>query len=238
MQHFDLASAFTSLLGLEFPPVALAFVKSAPAGIKEFDSEVPSACSFWRRAESEVFYASAEKHFNCPIGAMTMGFDMPDTVKSQLGMFVEKMCDCNYMSSDEPANIPAISKEKNGIVYGPLRDFPIDPDLILMWLKPAQAMLYTEAVGTANWANDDSSSVFGRPACAALPVAFENNRSSSSLGCRGMRTFTEIEDDRMLTILPGQKVEEFLELLSTTVRSNQEMGEFYLSHKAKFAEMI
>ena len=32
-----------------------------------------------------------------------------------------------------------------GIVYGPLGELPIEPDLILLWLTPRQAMFYSEA---------------------------------------------------------------------------------------------
>ena len=56
------------------PPVSLAI--SWAIGRKIWPVRVasgPAACSFWRKAEAGVFYASAAQHLNCPIGAMTMG---------------------------------------------------------------------------------------------------------------------------------------------------------------------
>lgn len=236
MNSPQLAEKLASQLRLDTPPIALSFVETAPVGVQVFDQEVPSACTFWRKAEAGVFYASAEKHFNCPIGAMTMGFDMPDSVQQQLGGFVEKMTGCGYIAAEEPGSIPSVKKSKTGIVYGPLRDFPIAPDLVLMWMTPRQAMLYGEAVGMCRWTESNHKAIFGRPACAALPVAFEQSHAALSLGCMGMRTFTEISEDRLLMVLPGEKVQEFVAALESTLMANQTMQAFYEGHKARFVE--
>ncbi len=154
MSYRGVALDLTAKLELDSPPIALAFVTAPPAGVESFEDEVPSACSFWIRAQSGVFYSPAEKHFNCPIGAMTMGFEMPPAVQEQLGGLVEKMCTCEYIGADEPAQIPSVKGEKSGIVYGPLQDFPLAPDLVLMWLSPRQAMFDSEAVGKNRWTSD------------------------------------------------------------------------------------
>src|SRR3954470_2070215 len=85
VNHSETADRIAALLELELPPVALAFVDEAPDGVESTDAVVPSACAFWRRAEEGVFYAPAEAHFNCPVGAMVMGFDLPEPVQANLG---------------------------------------------------------------------------------------------------------------------------------------------------------
>lgn len=235
MLNNDLAEAVSSKLGLSTPPIAMTFVESAPEGITNFEQVVPSACALWRKAEEGVFYASAERHFNCPIGAMTMGFEMPPEVQQELMGLVQFMCNADYLSADEPPNIPSVKKNKKGIVYGPLQDFPLEPDLILVWLTPRQAMYFNEVAGTVQWTSTAPMPVYGRPACAALPLAFENGQSTLSLGCMGMRTFTEISGDRLLAVLPGNKANEFLNTLSQTMTSNQTMQDFYEGHKARFS---
>jgi uncharacterized protein (DUF169 family) len=164
---------------------------------------------------------------------MTMGFDIPDDVQQDLMGLVEKMCNCNYISIEETEKIPTLQKKKEGIVYGPLKDFPIEPDLILIWLTPRQAMLYNETVGNIRWTAPPVTA-FGRPACAALPVAFENSESTLSLGCMGMRTFTEISGDRLLAVLPGNKAQNFLDAFESTIKANQMMQAFYEERKAQF----
>lgn len=76
--------------------------------------------------------------------------------------------------------------------------------------------------------------MLGRPACAALPVAFGNSRATLSFGCAGMRTFTGIHEDHLLGVLPGNKVEEFLDSLGSTMEANRQLRTFYEEHKARF----
>jgi uncharacterized protein (DUF169 family) len=235
MNYQDVAAAVSSKLGLASPPVALSFVGAVPSGMPVSKQDVPSACTFWRQAETSFFYAPAEKHFNCPIGAMTMGFEMPNEVQQNLMDVVQKMCGVGYISPEEAANIPSVKKKKSGIVYGPLQAFPMEPDLILMWLTPAQAMLYGEAAGTCRWTESMPAATFGRPSCAALPVAFDKSQSTLSLGCLGMRIFTDISENRLLAVLPGNKIDEFCKALESVTAANQEMGVFYRSHKSNFA---
>lgn len=227
MKYTETADRIAELLELEVPPIALAFVDDVPEGVETTDSVVPSACAFWRKAEEGVFYAPAEAHFNCPVGAMVMGFDLNDDVKSRLGTAVEMMCEVAYIGADEPANIPSVGRAKSGIVYGPLRDFPIEPDVSLFWVGPQQAMLVSEASDNSRWMESAGRSVFGRPACASLPSALDAQKPVLSLGCTGMRTFTAILPDRLLGAVPGTKLEEFERSLAATVDANARMREYY-----------
>lgn len=234
MSYRTVADQITSHLDLESAPVALAFVDAAPPEIPTFEGEVPSSCTLWRRAEAGIFYAPAATHFNCPVGALTMGFALPDAVQQQLGGFVEKMCQCDYLGADEPAGLPSVGKPKVGIVYGPLRDFPLEPDLALIWLRPSQAMLANEAAGSAAWTSSPLP-VLGRPACAALPTALDREQATMSLGCMGMRTFTEVDDDRLLSVIPASRLSAFEQSLAKTHAANAKMQSFYQGHKASFA---
>lgn len=234
MDHAATAQKLTDLLALSHPPVALAFVETPPDGLAEATTPVPSACTFWRQAERGTFYAPAAAHYNCPVGSMVMGFQLPASVNEQLGGLVQSMCDAQYLSMDEAAKIPTVAKNSAGIVYGPLHEFPVAPDLVLLWVNVAQAMIYSEAAGRAAWTNAPMD-VSGRPGCAALPLALANGQPGMSLGCAGMRTFTEIGDELTLAALPGTAVDSFVESLAGTVESNTAMRAFYTGHKAAVA---
>ncbi|XVS62046.1 DUF169 domain-containing protein [Actinosynnema sp. CA-299493] len=234
MSHPELATALTDLLSLDLPPVALSKVDARPEGVVDTGRPVPSSCALWRVAEKGVFYAEAAEHFNCPVGSMVMGFEMPEEVNAELGGLVQSMCDAQYLEMSEVAKIPSVSKAGVGVVYGPLADLPVEPDVVLLWLTPAQAMIYNEAAGTANW-TADAGQVTGRPACSALALAMDTGQPRMALGCIGMRTFTGIAADRMLAVLPGAKVGEFVEALKVTVQANAGMKEFYESKLAQFA---
>lgn len=231
MDHATTAQRLSTLLSLQHPPIALAFVDEPPEGIAQASTPVPSACTFWRQAEQRTFYAAAAQHFNCPVGSMVMGFDLPPTVNEQLGGLVQSMCDAQYLSMDEAAKIPTVGRRSAGIVYGPLSEFPLDPDLVVLWVNVTQAMLYSEAAGRAAWTSAPMD-VSGRPGCAALPLALRNNQPGMSLGCAGMRTFTEIGDDLNLAALPAAALPGFVGSLAATVEANTAMRSFYAAHKA------
>jgi uncharacterized protein (DUF169 family) len=231
MKHAATAQQLSALLSLQHPPIALTFVDQPPDGIAHTGKAVPSACTFWRQAEQSTFYAAAAQHFNCPVGSMVMGFELPPAVGEQLGGLVQSMCDAQYLSMDEAAKIPTVGRNSAGIVYGPLHEFPLDPDLVLLWVNVAQAMLYSEAAGSAAWTAAPMG-VSGRPGCAALPLALNNGQPGMSLGCAGMRTFTEIGDDMNLAAVPGSTLAGFVDALAGTVESNTAMRSFYAAHKA------
>lgn len=232
----ELASRLSLDLDLDEKPVAIAFADAPPAGVPTLQTPVPSACSLWRRGAEEVFYAPAESHYNCPIGAMTMGFPLPESVSMDLQETVTLMTSQGYLSEGEPAHIPVVRQAAAGIVYGPLSAFPVEPDLVLLWLSPTQAMLVAEAVGAVQWTSPAPTQVYGRPACTALPVALNSGAPAISFGCQGMRTFTAISGDRMLAVLPGADLSRFVEAVTATVRVNRAMRSVYDERNVPFAQ--
>jgi uncharacterized protein (DUF169 family) len=227
----SLARAISSTFNLAERPVALAFVDKAPDGVAQTTAPSPSSCGFWRRGENEVFYAAAPQHFNCAVGSMVMGFELPAEVATELGGLVETMGSWSYLGADEPANIPTVQRPSAGLVYGPLEEFPTDPAVVLMWLTPRQAMLFSEAIGAANWAAPVGR-VVGRPACAAIPLAMNDSRPTLSFGCAGMRTFTGMPDDKMLGVVPGDRLRQFVEGLTVVAGANARMQDFYDERQA------
>lgn len=234
MAFVSLAQRFTTALALDSPPVGLTFTDEPPAGVAISDHVVPSACSFWRLAEQSVFYAPAKAHFKCPIGTMVMGFEMPEEVQQQLGGLVGSMAGSQYLDPAEAPKIPTVAPAAKGILYGPLADLPIAPDVVLMWLTPRQAMFHNEAAGAADWTRS-APVVTGRPACAVIPSAMSGNSPAMSLGCAGMRTFTEISDDRLLAVVPGPGAESYADALERIISANHDMFNFYEAHKAEVA---
>jgi len=226
------STSLVELLGLTRPPVALAFADAQPSGVSRPANAAPSTCSFWRRAEEKVFYASAEDHFNCLLGSMVMGFELPAEASQELGGLVEFMCGEYYIGKDEPAGIPTVERKSAGILYGPLAELPAEPDLIIMWLTPHQAMIFNEAIGGSDWAGE-LMQVSGRPGCAALPRALQGHKPSVSLGCTGLRTFTQIGNEELLAVVPGDQGEEVVAALERTVNANAAMSAFYQQQLAK-----
>ncbi len=217
-------------LSLQAPAVALAFVDGPPESVPVFSGAPPSACSFWRAAETSTFYAPAASHRNCPVGAMVMGFALEKPLQEALSNSVDEMLDASYVSAEEMERIPTVTENSAGIVYGPLRELQLEPDVVLLWLTPATAMLFGEAGGNVAW-SESPRRLFGRPACAAIPAALQSRRPELSLGCVGMRTYTEVSEDQMLGVLPGAVVNAFVEELEKTLDANRHMAGVYRARK-------
>jgi len=232
MTTAELSQLLVSNLALSTPPVALQFVQEAPAGVRRFEGEVPSACSFWRRAEQEMFYADTAAHFNCLIGFHVMGLPLPEQKGPELMALIQQMGAAHYFDGAEVPHVPTVPGLKSGIVYGPLAEFEDTPDAVLVWLTPYQSMLLQEATGTARWSEQPGIPTFGRPSCAAIPVALNRGIATQSLGCMGMRTFTEVAQDRLLGVLPKQLLETLPEALERVAHANQAMTQHYRGQKA------
>jgi uncharacterized protein (DUF169 family) len=222
----------TDALSLETPPVAVSFVAEPPPGIPSFQGEVPSACTFWRRAEQGTFYADAPSHFNCLVGSYTMGLSLPPEKGEELMGLIGVMQGNEYFSSGEVPHVPVVAGEKSGIVYGPLAEARDVPDVVLMWLAPYQAMLLQEATGGAEWAEQSGIPTYGRPSCAAIPAAIAQARSTQSLGCMGMRVFTEVGRNQLLGVLPKEVLKDLPAAVDKVASSNDKMAQHYRGQKA------
>jgi uncharacterized protein (DUF169 family) len=223
----ELAHKLMAALELGEPPVALRFAYQVPNDIPSIDRDLPSSCSYWRAAENHTFFASSDQHLHCAVGAMVMGFALPDNVAAQLGEVIKTMADCGYLSPAEAGAIPVAPKGHVGIVYGPLAEAPQAPDLVLLWASAKQAMLCGEAAGSAAWTSEPTT-VTGRPGCAALPRAMSMETPAMSVGCIGMRTFTEISDDRIMVAIPCAGLATFVSELERLKVANNTMQTIYV----------
>ena len=226
MNHIQIDSDLQNGIPLEKPPIALAFVDGQPYGVTRTGKAVPSSCAFWAEAEGGVFYAAAEDHYNCTLGTMVMGLELPEEQMNTLMTEVGMMCEMEYVREEEVPNVPKVEKQSSGIVYGPLAEMPVDPDVVLLWVKPSQAMVVNETAGQMNWAASPAG-VFGRPGCAAIPVALSQGNVSQSFGCTGMRINSGISDEYMLIAVPGDKIESLAESLSQVNDTHDKLTAHY-----------
>ncbi|MEW6732698.1 MAG: DUF169 domain-containing protein [Acidobacteriota bacterium] len=208
-------------------PIAIAFVEHPPEGISRVSEVAPSACTYWRRGEQELFYTTAEDHYNCPIGLMTMGFSLSAEKHQEAQTLVATMASLHYFDPAEVQYLPTIKKAHNIIVYGPLENFPIDPDIIILMLTPYQAMLASEALGGLAWAEQPRFGMFGRPACAAIPMAEQLSHPTASLGCIGARTYLSILPAEMLMVIPAAQFSQATAKLVTIADANQQLAGYH-----------
>jgi uncharacterized protein (DUF169 family) len=227
-QHLQLKT----LLRLTYDPVSVTGAGDADvvtAGL----APAPSACSFWRRAESAAFTADARSHTNCKVGAHVMGFTLEGEDMQALGALVETMTGVSYIMPEEVPALPRLPELK-AWRYTPL-SAAVTPELVLLWIDGRQVMLVQEALGSAHWKSGKGLRTTGRPACGALALAYDHAEAVLSFGCAGMRTFTEIPDGLMLLAIPGEAVEGLCCALAQTARSNAAVQCVYDKQRSLFA---
>ncbi|GHO55217.1 DUF169 domain-containing protein [Ktedonobacter robiniae] len=220
-------------LHLLHEPIGLAFVEQIPTDVAHVAKRVPSACTFWRLAEQGVFYAGAEDHQECPIGMMTMGFQMPASDQERAQALVETMASVKYFSPAEVSALPTVQKPHQYIVYGRLDQLPLDPDVVLCRMNTQQAMLVAEAMGQVNWLQGGQSA-FGRPTCGVIPRTLQTGEVSLSFGCVGARTYIELTPEEVILTLPGEQLAELAERLQTIVEANAALAPYHQQQKALF----
>jgi uncharacterized protein (DUF169 family) len=183
-------------------------------------------------AERDVFYASESEHLNGPIGVMTMGFEIPEERQEEAGAIVETMCELEYITPEEANAIPSAPGDHKGIIYGPLSQMPVDPDVAVFFCNPSQAMLLAEASGGVSWTGEGITA-FGRPTCAAVPMALRTMNASMSVGCVGFRVYTEIPDEELLIAVPRNQIQNLVDRLDTMVSANSALEEFHNQRRSE-----
>ena len=229
--HRTHAERLTTALALSLPPVAVAFRDAVPDGVPEYRGSVPAGCVFWQEAARQTFATSAGHHALCSVGIHTMNLSRaPASQPEELRTTLEAMMGLDYVREEEVAAIPVRQREARHVLYGPLADFPAEPDLVLLFADARQGLVLSEALGRVD---GGVSPALGRPACAALPHALDQGLASMSLGCCGARAYLDaLSDDTALWVLPGSRLGPYCEEIATFASANRTLAAFHERRKA------
>ena len=219
-------NALQELLGLRWPPVAIAFRESAPANIPRIESPAPAGCGYWRlAAEGRMFYTEASDHYTCPVGAHTHGVELPPNVAQELNGLVETMVQMQYIKMEEIPAIPRRERPFRVALYARLAEAFFDPDVVLIRGAAKQLMLVAEAAQAAGIASGGAT--MGRPTCAILPESLQSGMATASFGCIGNRVYTGLGDDEGYYAIPGAHIPEVVNKLVAIVEANHQLSHFH-----------
>jgi uncharacterized protein (DUF169 family) len=215
----------TSLLGLRRRPVAVTARDAAPAGVAPFTGTVPSGCSFWKiAAEGRSFFTVPSDHYNCPIGSHTHGITLPKERMPELEGTLTLMAEIGYIKMDEVPGIPRLPKAPGVVLYAPLAETPVPPDVVLFAGPPGRVMLLQEAAIRAGVAAP--LPLLGRPTCMAIPAALAHGVVVST-GCIGNRVYTDVGEDELYVAVPGKDLERVAEAAETIVAANAKLDGYH-----------
>lgn len=225
-----LETTFAVAGAMERRPVAVAYLDSAPKGVERFEGSEPSGCSFWRvAADGRTFYTVPENHFNCAVGAYTHNITLSPEREQETGQTLQMMFELGYVQPEEVPQIPRLAKAPAVVVYSPLGDAPVAPDVVLFACKPRAAMLLNEGANRAGVAS--GAPALGRPTCMALPASLQHG-AILSLGCIGNRTYTGLGEDQMYFVLRGKDLAAVAEALDVVTGANAALGDYAKGRRA------
>jgi uncharacterized protein (DUF169 family) len=228
-----LETRFASAVKLERRPVAVTFLERAPDGVKQFEGSEPSGCSFWRlAADGKTFYTVPEDHFNCAVGAYTHNIALSPEREQETGITLKMMFDLGYVKPDEVPQIPRLAKTPAVVVYSPLGEAPVAPDVVLFACQPRSAMLLNEAANRAGVAS--GAPALGRPTCMALAASLQHG-AIFSLGCIGNRVYTGLSEDQMYFVVRGQDLQAIADALDVVNSANAVLSNYAMGRRQKLS---
>lgn len=231
--YSDLERRLTEALGLQHRPVAVTFCASAPAGVRKFTGQEPSGCSFWRLAErGEVFYTEQSDHYNCAVGCYTHSIALPEARASEMTKTLAFMMDTGYIRQEDLPQIVQLKQAPQYVVYAPLGEAPVLPDVVLFAGRPRSMMLLNESALRAGVGTQSAN--LGRPTCMALPAALERGAVAST-GCVGNRIYTDLGDDELYVAVRGSDLERVAAEVQTIASANARLAEYHRARREQIA---
>lgn len=235
VDYLGIERHFTLTLALSRRPVAVKFRDVPLTGIPKFAGIEPSGCSFWRlAAEGRTFYTVPSDHYNCPVGAHTHNISLPQDRSEELSQVLSLMTSIGYLKMEELSGIARLPQTPGVVIYAPLGDSPLDPDVVVFAGKPARLMLLQEATLRAGSAAQ--APLLGRPTCMALPVAMASGAVMST-GCIGNRVYTDLAEDELYVAVPGKALVHIAQELETIADANSKLLDYHRARRQELATL-
>jgi uncharacterized protein (DUF169 family) len=225
------------LLGLAVAPVAMAFLNHVPAGIGRIKRTMPPAtadgrtgavaasCVFWIEATRGVFATEAADHGNCSVGSLTHGFRTMDEISQNAD--VAALCETGWVTPQAVAKVAVVRDKPTSIIYGPLRDMPVEPSVILLRLGGKQQMLLHDAWPGLRFE--------GKPQCHIIAIAKERGEIAMSVGCMLSRVRTGMSNNEVTCAIPAVRVSALIEMLRAARAADNAVAAYAAEDSKRFA---
>lgn len=230
------AKTLVDLLALSTPPLAITFTAHETADIPRYEGAMPAptpdgrtgkvsaGCVFWMKAVDRTFRTCAEDHGNCSVGSLTHGFITLDTAAQRAD--VKALVEACWVTPEVFPRIPVVKQRPACVIYGPLADTRVDPDVVFLRLNGKQAMILHDALPELRFE--------GKPQCHIIPIAKEEGQVAVSVGCMLSRTRTGMPNTEVTCAIPASKLDEVVERLKSTCRADRAVAEYAAEDTRRF----
>lgn len=233
----QLSDALQSNLHLTAAPMAITFAAEPPAGVPAFDApmpspapdgrtgRVPAGCVFWMHGPDRTFSTVAQDHANCSVGSMTHGFKTMEEVAGNGD--VAALLESGWVSMDVVPQIPVVHERPGAVVYGPLAETPLDPDVVFIRLNAKQLMVLSDAVPGLR--------VEGKPQCHIVAIAKEQGEVAASVGCMLSRVRTGMPSTEMTCAIPASKLADVVASIERNALADAAVAQYASQDAQRFA---
>jgi uncharacterized protein (DUF169 family) len=220
-----MAETLSRCLDLRQPPIAISFSEYFPEGLSGHAGRVSAGCRFWENAATAAFATTAADHSLCSIGVYTHNLQPSPKQQTDLQDTLNVLGDLGYVRPEDLASIPVLSLRPKYVLYAPLAETPLPPDVVMLFVNASQSLLLTEATQQVE---NDAPPAMGRPACAVVPQVMNTGRAALSLGCCGARAYLDVLTDGVaLFAIPGAKLATYTERIKILANANATLSKFH-----------
>jgi len=142
------------------------------------------------------------------------------------------MTGIGYIKMEEIPQIPRLPQTPGVVLYAPLADTPVDPDVVLFAGRPGRIVLLQEAALRAGLGTQVP--LLGRPTCMALPAALAQGVVVST-GCIGNRVYTDLGEDELYVAVPGKDLARIADEVETVAAANAKLSEYHRGRRQGLA---
>ncbi len=223
--HSITARILTNSLSLRQPPVAISFSASVPAGVPRHAGRVAAGCRFWEDGATAAFATAASDHNLCAIGVYTHSLEASPGQQTDLRDALKVFSDLGYVREQDLKLIPVLEWQPNYVVYAPLAETPLPPDVVILFVDASQSLILSEATQQVE---NDNPPAMGRPACAVVPQVMNTGRAALSFGCCGARAYlNNLTDDIAIFAIPGTKLDAYVRRIEALTSANALLSKFH-----------
>src|SRR6202046_2755707 len=221
----QLAPLLAASLDLQQPPVAISFTDTIPAGVKSHAGRVPAGCRFWEDGAATAFATTASDHNLCAIGVYTHNLQSSPAQQTDLMDALKVFGDLDYVRPEDLASIPVLASQPAYVIYAPLAESPLPPDVVLLFVDANQALSLSEATQQVE---NQNAPAMGRPACAIVPQVMNSGGAALSLGCCGGRAYFEFFTEYVAVFaILGAKLEAYAKRIEALSKANAVLSKFH-----------
>lgn len=223
--YAKLSAELVGALRLDQAPVAICFADTVPGGLDFPACRVPAGCRFWEDGTIAAFATSAADHSMCAIGVYTHNLEPSPAQQADLMDAIKVFGDLGYVRQEDLPLIPVLTAQPKHVIYSPLADTPLPPDVVILFANASQILILAEA--TQQVEGQDAPAM-GRPACAVVPQVMNTGKAALSLGCCGARAYLDIlTNSNALFAIPGANLDSYVERVLALAIANAILSKFH-----------